>query len=840
MTRETLLDFFDDRIQSESTFVVYHDGYRAHSYTYQDIHRAAMIFSERLRSNGCHPADKVILWGENSAEWIAVFWGCLLANTVVVPLDFRISANFFAKVVDIVSARVIVCGNELPEIPITSTAALWRFNEIFDQSKDTDRTDYKSNHAANDLAQIIFTSGATSEPKGVEITHANILANIVPIEREVQKYQTIARPFLPLRFLNLLPLSHMFGQAMATFVPPMLKGITVFMQGYNPTDIVAQIKTNRVSVLVCVPKILEVLRDFVIHFDPTAADTTKRPPNVAIRWWRYRKIHRLFGFKFWTFVVGGAPLDPDLEAFWSRLGFLVIQGYGLTETAPIVTLNHPLRARKGSVGTAIGGVDLSIADDGEILVRGANVTRGYYNSPEATARVFRDGWFHTGDIGSIDEKGRLSVRGRKKEMIVTADGRNVFPEDIEKVMGALEGVREVAVVGVSKEEKERVHAILVLEPGYQSGPVVRKANKELEDHQRIRSCSVWPSTSLPRTEGTGKVKRHELKRWIDGDLSERPAENTPTTNLDAVLEQFAHGQPITNNTTIEQLGLSSLERIELMMTLEHEFNHPIDEIEFAEVNTISELRKLVTNLETTDSIKTSIISPRSTSIEFPAWNRNRLTTLVRRIALSTVLLPLTRLFVWLRIEGLDRLEETKGPVIYAANHQSHLDAPVILAALPNSRRNKVATAAALEWFSAHFHPERYSRIARLRNGVSYALAVLCFNVVPLPTKEAGARDAIRYLGELLTDGTSVLIFPEGLRTTTGEIASFKSGIGMIASKLRVPVIPVRITGVDRILHHSWRMARPGRARVAFGSPLTFHGNDYRNHARRIEESVKAL
>jgi len=840
MTRETLLDFFDERIQSESPFVVYHDGYRAHSYTYQDIHRAAVIFSERLRSNGCQPADKVILWGENCAEWIAVFWGCLLANTVVVPLDFRISANFFTKVVEIVSARVIVCGNEIREIPVTSTATIWSFDEIFTRSKDATPAGYKSEHSANDLIQVIFTSGATSEPKGVEITHANILANIVPIEREIQKYLTIARPFLPLRFLNLLPLSHMFGQAMATFVPPMLKGITVFMQGYNPADIVAQIKANRVSVLVCVPKILEVLRDFVIHFDPTTAEITKRSPNVALRWWHYRKVHRLFGFKFWAFVVGGAPLDPEIEAFWSRLGFLVIQGYGLTETAPIVTLNHPLRARKGSVGTPIGGVDLTIADDGEILVRGANVTRGYYNSPEATATVFRDGWFHTGDIGSIDEKGRLSVRGRKKEMIVTADGQNVFPEDVEKIMATLEGVREVAIIGVSRDEKERVHAILVLEPGYKSGPMIKRANEDLEDHQRIRSCSIWPSTSLPRTEGTGKIKRHELKRWLEGDLSKRPTPNAPNTDIDAVLERFAHGQPITNNTTMEELGLSSLERIELMMALEHEFNQPIDEIEFADVQTIAELRKLVTDLGTRDSIQTSTISFRSTSIKFPTWNRNRLSALVRRIALSTVLLPLTRLFVWLRIEGLDRLEEVKGPVIYAANHQSHLDAPVILAALPKTRRYKVATAAALEWFSAHFYPERYSRMAHLRNGFTYTLAVLCFNVVPLPTKEAGARDAIRYLGELLTDGTSVLIFPEGLRTTTGEIASFKSGIGMIASKLRVPVIPIRIDGVDLILHQSWKMARPGRARVAFGSPLTLLGNDYQDHARKIEKSVKAL
>ena len=194
----------------------------------------------------------------------------------------------------------------------------------------------------------------------MQLTHQNILANIVPVEREIVKYRTYGRPFFPLRFLNLLPLSHMFGQAMATFIPPILPGITVFMRGYNPSEIVKQIRTRRISVLVCVPKMLEVLRDHLRYVVPDIFEHPAKTEHVALRWWRYRRVHRLFGMKFWAFVVGAAPLDPELEAFWSRLGFLVIQGYGLTETAPIVTLNHPFRARQGTVGTPIGGVEVKI------------------------------------------------------------------------------------------------------------------------------------------------------------------------------------------------------------------------------------------------------------------------------------------------------------------------------------------------------------------------------------------------------------------------------------------------------------------------------------------------
>ena len=244
--------------------------------------------------------------------------------------------------------------------------------------------------ARDDIVQIVFTSGATAEPKGVVIRHRNILANIVPVEREVLKYKKYARPFLPLRFLNLLPLSHMFGQSMATNIPPMVDGTVVFMRSFNPHDIVRIVKTWRISVIVCVPKILDVLQGAraahrSVGREPAAeAGCRFRSAGGAIA-----QIHRMFGLKFWAFVVGAAPLPPELEEFWKRLGFVVIQGYGLTETAPIVTLNHPFKTSTGSVGTPIAGVEVKIADDGEILVRGENVTSGYYEArrrPKAERR----------------------------------------------------------------------------------------------------------------------------------------------------------------------------------------------------------------------------------------------------------------------------------------------------------------------------------------------------------------------------------------------------------------------------------------------------------------------
>src|SRR5688572_8418127 len=460
--RETLIDFFRDLSTIRAEFLVYDDGYRRRHHSYEEVARAARGFARRLAAAGLGKDDKVVFWGENRPEWVVCYWGCLISGIVVVPIDYRSSAEFVEKVRRLVGARIVLAGDDVP-MPDAASATpgveWWRFADV-DWRADGPMPAVPASR--DDVIQIIFTSGATAEPKGVVIRHRNVLANIIPVEREVTKYRGYARPFHPIRFVNLLPLSHMFGQSMATNVPPMVRGTVIFTRSFNPHDIIRLIKSRRVSVLVCVPKILDVLREHVTR----ALPETQEPPPTGIsipgRWWRYRRVHSALGMKFWAFVVGAAPLPPDLEEFWRRMGFAVIQGYGLTETAPIVTLNHPFKTSKGSVGTPIAGVDVKIADDGEILVRGENVTSGYYENPKAQsadpkstgpnpnaqAGVFdKDGWFHTGDIGGIDGQGRLFIRGRKKEMIVTPEGLNVFPEDVERVVNDVSGVRETAVVG---------------------------------------------------------------------------------------------------------------------------------------------------------------------------------------------------------------------------------------------------------------------------------------------------------------------------------------------------------------------------------------------------------
>jgi long-chain acyl-CoA synthetase len=873
MRRDTLVDFFDSFAGLDAPFIVHDDGYRVRTYSYAQVASLARTFAERLRDAGAAAGSHVVIWSENRAEWIVALWGTILARAVLVPVDYRASAEYLTRIAETVSAKVVLVGQEVDRASLSGSLAVWPISALSEEPNRTqsnpvepkrtqsnpvepDRTRSNPIEPA-DVAEIIFTSGATAEPKGVVITHRNILANVVPIEREVLKYRKYARPFRPIRFLNLLPLSHMFGQAMATFIPPMLPGVAVFIHGYHPQEIVRQIKSRRVSVLVCVPKVLEVLRDHVARAAPEVLDGPSGPSTEtslkarttehwARRWWRYRRVHRMFGWKFWSIVVGAAPLDPELEAFWTRLGFLVVQGYGLTETAPIVTLNHPFRTSRGTVGSPIGGVEVRIAPDGEILVRGDNVTSGYYNAPGETARAFEDGWLRTGDIGSFDQEGRLTIRGRKKEMIVTPEGLNVFPEDVERALEQQPGVKEAAAVGVSATgaaTEERVHAVLVLEPGANAEAVVARANATLEDYQRIRGVSTWPGRSLPRTEGTSKLKRREIRSWVAQGAGAAPAKVAAGTTVEEVLRRFVGQRDVTPATPIEALGLSSLERVELMMSLEEAFETTIDEAAFAAATTVGDLERLVGG-ERELGPEARGLGPEDRGsaepIDFPAWNRSLPARAIRRASLPTWILPIARMFAWIDVEGGENLESLDGPVIFAANHQSHMDTPAIMAALPARWRYRVAPAMAKEFFKAHFFPEQHTTRQWFTNSLNYYLAALFFNAFPLPQREAGARQTLRYIGELLGDGYSVLIFPEGRRTMEGEIQTFRPGVGMIASRLGVPVVPVRLEGLDRILHQKAGMATPGRARVAFGPPLRLSGDDFAALARQVEEAVKRL
>ena len=361
---------------------------------------------------------------------------------------------------------------------------------------------------------------------------------------------------------------------------------------------------------------------------------------------------------------------------------------------------------------------------------------------------------------------------------------------------------------------------------------------------------------LPRTEGTRKLKRRELKRWLTDRTAGLPADKhlpakAGSYSVANVLERFAPGRTIAAATTIDELGLTSLERVELMMALEESFQVTVDETGFSSARTVEDLEKLVaspesqspignTNLQSPiDHIESSIAN-RQPPIVFPAWNRSMWARLARRVSLPTWILPLGRVFARVTVTGLEHLEHAQGPVIFAANHQSHFDAPVILDSLPPRWRYRTAPAMMKEFFNAHFFPDRHSRGEWFTNSLNYYLSALFFNAFPLTQGSAGTRQTLRYMGEIVEDGYSILIFPEGRRADSGEIAKFQPGVGMIASRLGVPVVPVRLRGLDQVLPRHARWPSVSRASCTFGRPITLTGNDYAALAAQVEAAVKAL
>jgi long-chain acyl-CoA synthetase len=294
-----------------------------------------------------------------------------------------------------------------------------------------------------------------------------------------------------------------------------------------------------------------------------------------------------------------------------------------------------------------------------------------------------------------------------------------------------------------------------------------------------------------------------------------------------VIRKFSGGRKIDLNTPLDDLALSSLDRIQLMMELEQRTGTALSESQYSSARTIGDL----TRVQPETAAET---------IEFPEWNRGRAARLLRRIALPGLILPLARMFAWLKADGLENLRALAPPVIFASNHQSHFDVPAILWALPSKWRYRIAPAMAKEFFDAHFHPRNYPLRRRFTNSLNYLLAALVFNAFPLPQRESGAREALRYAGDLASDGNCILIFPEGKRTDAGEILPFQPGVGMLAARLRIPVIPVRLELLDRVLHKSAKFPTPGRSRVKFGAPLRLEGDDYAALAKQIEEAVRNL
>jgi len=795
--RETLLTFLDDcRAHGEQTAVAHEAGERLSRWSYARLASAAFQFARELETRGIGAADRVLFWGESRPEWIACFYGCLLRGVVVVPLDLKSAPDFVARVQQQVSAKLLLSDEPQPQLNIPRLA--------FDSLPQHSVQPYPTVAKPDDLVQIVFTSGTTAEPKGVCLTHRNLLANIAPIEKEFNRYRRWEKLVHPLRFLCLLPLSHVFGQLMGIFIPQLLGAEVYFSESYKPSQIISSVKKRRINAVVTVPRVLETLREKVKAELSDDQIRAARERHFLRNWWAFRKIHRQFGWRFWAFITGGATLESETETFWRRLGYAVIQGYGMTETASLTSLSHPFRMRHGSIGKPVAGQEVKLSDDGEILVRGENVSAGYWRS-NGQSITDDEGWIHTGDIGEFGPGGNIYFRGRSKETIVTAAGLKIYPTDLEAALDRQPEIKASAVIPF----EGGIEALAVLIPHEEAdlNAAVQRANESLAEFQRIRHWIAWPNSDFPRTPGTRKVIKGQISHTVRTML--QPSTSTPSNNDLAplslpVISRIARVEPAAlspNANLADDLKLDSLGRVELLSALEDQYQIELDEAAITEATTIADIERIVSRGKS-----------EAVAYPYPRWAMRFPFTWLRFVVYHVFFLPLTLIMCRVRTIGVERFAKVKPPVLFISNHVTDVDAALILSALPWAWRYRMAIAMAGEIL----------REWRMNAKVQYALGAALFNVFSLP-RQSGFRQSFEYAGEAVDRGFSILIFPEGTETRDGRIQPFKAGIGLLVSELNVPVVPIMLRGLFEVKKRKQRFVKPGTVSITFGEPITFTG-----------------
>ncbi|MGH9530632.1 MAG: AMP-binding protein [Terriglobales bacterium] len=830
---------FLDSFLSKGTDCAYvqRRGYRTVRWSYREVGATAYQFARELDGRKITKGDRVLIWGPNSAEWVSVFFGCALRGVVAVPIDDVSTPEFVQKVFAQVDAKLLVCSREHADLN-TSIARLLLDDLPQALAAHSSGRFQPVDLCGNDTVEIVFTSGTTAEPKGVVITHANVLANVAPLEIEIRKYLKYERIVHPIRFLNLLPLSHVFGQFLGIFLPQLMGATVVFQDSLKPSEIVDTIRRERVSVLIAVPRILQSLKEKIERDVADAGHKEKfqqrfhnsKDKHFLHRWWIFRSIRKQFGWKFWAFICGGATLDTETEDFWHRLGYAVIQGYGLTETTSLISLNHPFRTSKGSIGKVMAGREIKLAPDGEIMVRGGGVAANYWEGKHLRPATNSEGWYRTGDVGELDVAGNLHFKGRVKDTIVTPAGMKVYPGDLEAALRRQPEIKGCVVIDLPLAGNAEPCAVLILrDRTLDAVAIVNRANESLAEYQRMRRWYVWPDEDFPRT-ATQKPRKNVIRDAVLANSVENVKNPAPGA-LAKIIERVGGRTPkLSQSADLEaDLNLSSLDRVALLSALEDRYQVDLDDAGLASVKTIGDVERLLQGDP----------SPR-VHYHYPGWVQHWPVTWIRLLAQYLLLRPAVFILARPRISVAENLSDLRGPALVICNHITDVDLGFVLAALPVRLGNRLAIATAGEELEALRTPTPgHGFFARMYARIKWALAVSLLNLFPLP-RQAGFRGSFAYAGESADRGYSILVFPEGGHTVDGSLRPFRAGVGLLASNLRIPILPMRIHGLFEIKQSGKKSASPGQIRVNVGAPIEFREENPEQIAETLQTIMEQL
>src|SRR5579863_5044447 len=850
------------------------------SCTYSELHRWAESVGGWITEKGFDRGSRLAVCSSDLPRWVAAYLGIIASGCAVVPLDTALHDDQVTKLLKDSGASAVFC--DVKHAPVAHPAAteLKLGMILMDPDRMTGNNiqeqwladlpaifqagpgQFKPVAAKNDdLASLLYTSGTTADPKGVMLTHANFLGEVEAVFNWVDLGPSDA-------LLGVLPLFHVLAQ-MANLLLPLIKGSrVVYLETLNTTELLRALTERNITAFAVVPQFFYLIHERVmqeiskrgaltqkIFSALLVVNRTLRKVGVNAGPALFRTVHDTLGPKMRYLVTGGSRFDPAVARAFYDLGIDVLQAYGLTETTAAVYANSPHDNEIGSVGKALKGVEGKIIDPqpqeegppvGEVALRGPVVMKGYWNRPDATAAVLRDGWFLTGDLGYFDSRGHLFLTGRKKEVIVLSNGKNVYPEEIEAHYLKSPFIKEIAVMGLEGKPGEggdRLHAVIV--PNFDvlrqrkivnAKEVIRFGieglSQQIASTKRIGSYEIWQD-DLPRTT-TRKIKRFEVEKRVranqakkladDSDLpAEKPLTADEITWLDQpdvqrglkIVREAARTAPTTLRPSLNlelDLGLDSMQRVELLSHLEEELGGNIEESRLAEIYTVRDLLDAVLQSAASGAGGTG------TRLTFAGWHAilaedpddpdvlalarpNRLMDafwfLVSRL---TQVIALDRFH--LKVSGLEKLPKC-GPFIISSNHQSYLDPLMLASILPPDIFRRLFAVGTSDIFGKGF----MRRLAR-----SIKVVVLDPDANLVPAMRAGAFG--------LRHGMALILYPEGERSIDGTPRIFKKGAAILAIHLQVPIVPIAIEG----FYDAWPRNQAFRGftplKMVFGDPIS--------------------
>ncbi len=770
--------------------------------------------------------EYVGIFCENRPEWVFSFFAVWKNGGINVPIDFMSSSEEVAYILKDASIRTVICSEKTVKILeeaeklIKKSIKKINLDSLYYLKKEEKEPIEKN---IEDTAVVLYTSGTTGNPKGVLLSYKNLLSNINGISKAkiaTEKDITVA----------ILPFHHSYPLMVTMLVPASIGATVVFIPELSPESIINTMKKHRITILIGVPKLYELFHRKIfseINRRKTAKTLfwiLKKVKNQKISKIIFKKVHETFGGNIRYFVSGGAKLDEEIAKDLWTLGFKIIEGYGLTETSPIVSFNPPNRIKLGSVGKPIEGVTVKI-EKGEILVKGDNVMKGYLNKEEETKRVLKDGWLYTGDLGKIDEEGYIYITGRKKEIIVLPNGKNINPEEIEsKILKISNIIKEVAVI----ERNGNLFAIvypdfpLIEEKGILNIEetvkwwIIDRYNRTVPDYKKIYGFKIV-KTELPKTR-LGKIKRYLLKDFLEEKESTKKEE--PKTQEYRLIKQYLEKitkKPVYPHYHIEiDVGLDSLEKVEFLTFLEEAFGIKITEEQLSKFENIAEISSFIEKQrekiqEKAVNWKSILLKPKVISVE-----DKKIPILVLKRFLKPVFLIYNRV----EVQGLENLPKNR-PFILAPNHQSYLDGFLIISFLPDEILKNTYFLAEETFFESSF-----------RKFIADNFRILTVNI------NKNLKDSLQKVAFILKRGKNVVIFPEGARTRDGNLLPFKKSFAILSKELDIPVVPVVIKGAYQSLPIDKKVPKPVKIHIHFLKPIFPDKKDYEEIKNQVFNSIK--